>query len=310
MDKPVFCLLGPTASGKTQLVMSLASKLPIDIISVDSALVYRYMDIGTAKPTTDELTHFPHQLINLINPDEAYSVAQFVSDVEQCISKSLANQRIPVLVGGTMMYFQAIQQGLSELPSADESLRAKLLAEGDKHGWPYLHQQLQEVDPKTADRIHPHDQQRIQRALEVYYIAGKPLSKLIEENKPLDYRFENILLLPDNRAWLHKRIAIRFEQMLADGLVAETKSILEKWPKSTSTPSMRMVGYRQVHLFLQGLLDENELLEKGVAATRQLAKRQITWLRSWPYGRILKAEQEQNNKRIVAIVEEILDNWC
>lgn len=308
MSNPVFCVIGPTASGKTQLVMALADKLPIDIISVDSALVYKHMDIGTAKPTPDKLTKYPHQLINLIEPDESYSVARFVRDVDQCIRISFDNHRIPVLVGGTMMYFQSIQQGLSELPCADEPLRAKLLTQGDELGWPYLHQQLQAVDAKTASRIHPHDQQRIQRALEVYHLTGKPLSKLIEDNKPLPYRFENILLLPHNRAWLHQRIAIRFEQMMNDGLIAETKSIIEHWPDATTAPSMRMVGYRQVHLYLQDIIAENELLDKGIAATRQLAKRQITWLRRWPFGRILKAEHEQNSQRIVAIVKEILDN--
>ncbi|WP_367607362.1 tRNA (adenosine(37)-N6)-dimethylallyltransferase MiaA [Legionella sp. W05-934-2] len=309
MVKPVFCVLGPTASGKTKLVMALADKLPIDIISVDSAMVYQQMAIGTAKPTVEELLCYPHQLINLIEPDGSYSAAQFVRDVDQCINKSFTNQRIPVLVGGTMMYFQAIQIGLSELPGADESLRSQLLEQGEAKGWPYLHQTLAEVDAITATRIHPHDKQRISRALEVYYLTGKPLSHLIEENRPLPYRFENILLLPKKRAWLHQCIAERFSTMLKEGLVTETKSILEQWPNAIHSPSMRMVGYRQVYRYLQGQLNESELLDKGVAATRQLAKRQITWLRRWPYGRIMMAEQEQNRERIVAIVEEIMDNW-
>ncbi len=309
MGKLVFCILGPTASGKTKLAMAMADKLPIDIISVDSALVYRQMNIGTSKPKEKELARYPHQLINLINPDEAYSVAQFVKDVDSCICKSFTNGRIPVLVGGSMMYFQSIQQGLSELPSADETLRAKLLTEGEAIGWPQLHRQLAKIDAITARRVHPHDQQRIQRALEVYHLTGKPLSQLVEQNRPLPYCFENILLLPHKRTWLHQRIADRFEQMLAEGLVAEAKSILDKWPKSTHSPAMRMVGYRQAHLYLQGVINEEELLAKGVAATRQLAKRQITWLRRWPNGHILTAESEQNQMRIIAIVEEILDNW-
>jgi len=309
MDNPVFCLLGPTASGKTNLAMRLADSLPIDIISVDSALVYRHMDIGTAKPSQEELSRYPHQLIDLINPDEIYSAAHFLRDAHRAICNSIANKRVPVLVGGTMMYFQAMQKGLSELPGADKGLREKLFAEGENLGWPSLHQQLADVDPRTAANIHPHDQQRIQRALEVFYLTGKPLSELTAHNKAMPYCFENILLLPHNRTWLHQRIAQRFEQMLTDGLVAETESIIAQWPKSVAAPAMRMVGYRQVYLYLQGLLDKNELSHKGIAATRQLAKRQMTWLRRWPDGRILDACQQQNDRRIVAIVSEILDNW-
>jgi len=308
MTKPVLCLLGPTASGKTKLAMRLADELPVDLISVDSALVYRHMNIGTAKPSAEELACYPHQMVDLIDPDESYSVARFMADVEGCIQTSLLNHRIPLLVGGTMMYFQAIQQGLSQLPAADESLRMQLLTEGQDKGWPYLHARLATIDPKTAARIHPHDKQRIQRALEVYQLTGQPLSHLLASSQALPYHFENLLLLPRQRLWLHQNIELRFAKMLNDGLVGETEHILSQWPHCIESPAMRMVGYRQAYLHLSGALDEAGLMHKGIVASRQLAKRQITWLRRWQQGRIIVAEDEQNWQTSVLIIKEILDN--
>jgi len=274
--------MGPTASGKTGLAVELAQRLPLELISVDSALVYRGMDIGTAKPDAAILARAPHHLIDIIAPTQAYSAAQFRSDALKLMAEITARGKVPLLVGGTMLYFKALQGGLSELPVADAALRAKLDAEAAQQGWPALHARLAQIDPQTAARLEPADSQRIQRALEVCMLAGKPMSQLFAESEAeaLPYRLLKIALLPADRAVLHRRIAERFDAMLTQGLVEEVSRLRQQCPElSLSLPSMRCVGYRQAWQHLDGEYDLATLREKGIVATRQLAKRQMTWLR-------------------------------
>lgn len=309
MPNLVFCLMGPTASGKTGLACELVQHLPFEIISVDSAMIYREMNIGTAKPTSTELQQAPHHLIDIIDPDQAYSAAQFCTDATALCDKILARERVPLLVGGTMMYFNALQKGLSPLPEADEAIRKQLEDEAATQGWGALHQKLQQLDPETALRIHAHDTQRIQRALEVYYVTGKPLSLfLAQEKEQAKYRFINIALFPEQRAWLHERIAQRFQQMLEDGLVEEVKRLQANWCLDNNMPSMRCVGYRQVLEYLQGDYDFSIMCDKGIAATRQLAKRQLTWLRHWNDVLYYDSQNVTFRDEIMAKSREILDN--
>lgn len=283
--KPIICLFGPTASGKTQLAVELVQRFPFEIISVDSAMVYRGMDIGTAKPDATILKIAPHRLIDFRDPKEAYSAAQFKQDALREIEDIHANNKIPLLVGGTMLYFHALQQGLAEMPAADAELREKLNAEGAALGWPALHERLKEIDPVAADRIHPHDSQRIQRALEVFLVSGKNLTAWQQETLAIDFRFNqmiNIAIAPSDRAILHQRIAERFDKMLAEGLIEEVKKLIARGDLDLNTPAIRCVGYRQVWEYLQGNLSYEEMRERGIIATRQLAKRQLTWIRSWP----------------------------
>jgi tRNA dimethylallyltransferase len=279
----VVCLMGPTASGKTQLAVDLVQQFPFEIISVDSAMVYRGMDIGTAKPTADILKIAPHRLIDIRDPAEPYSAAQFQRDVVREIDDIHARKKIPLLVGGTMLYFSALQKGLSELPSADPSVRAKLIFEAEQFGWPALHERLQQVDPLAALRIHPHDSQRVQRALEVYDLTGKSLTAWQQENLPTlaNYQICNLVVSLD-RAILHERIATRFSQMLTEGFLDEVKSLAMRSDLNLEMPSMRSVGYRQAWEYLLGHYSYDEMCEKSIIATRQLAKRQLTWLRHWP----------------------------
>lgn len=279
----VICLMGPTASGKTDLAMQLARELPVEIISVDSAMIYREMDIGTAKPSIELLKEFPHHLIDIINPDEVYSAGRFVAEVQEIIASILQRGKIPLLVGGTMLYFHALQTGLSSLPEADQAVRARLEVEAFSIGWQAMHQKLTKIDPDSAAKIRPQDPQRICRALEVYEMTGQPLSVLqAQKPTPLPFDWLNLILYPLTRAWLHEQIRLRFNLMLQLGLIDEVKALLERWPASRDKPSMRAVGYRQILLYLEGQLDRNDLEEKAVVATRQLAKRQCTWLKSWP----------------------------
>jgi tRNA dimethylallyltransferase len=279
---PAIFLMGPTASGKTAATIALYRELPIEIISVDSALVYRGMDIGTAKPDAETLRQAPHHLIDLITPLEQYSAAQFVKDALSLMHAATARGRIPVLVGGTMLYFNALQHGLSDLPEADQEVRAEIEQEAAKVGWPAMHAQLAIIDPSVAARIQPTDSQRIERALEVYRISGQSMSVLrAQSSKPeLPFNIIKIALVPSERAVLHQRIAERFQLMLKQGFIEEVQTLLAQYPQLTAdSPSMRCVGYRQVLAYLNGDIDLNTLGDQGVFATRQLAKRQLTWLR-------------------------------
>jgi tRNA dimethylallyltransferase len=278
-----FVLLGPTASGKSRLAMQLANAHPVEIISIDSAQVYRGMDIGTAKPSAEERRLVPHHLIDLMEPTERYSAGRFREDAMRAVSEIHARGRIPLLVGGTMLYYRALSQGLDELPAADPDIRVQISADAACKGWPALHAELAKLDPKTAARLEPGDTQRIQRALEVHRISGRPISDFqIQAKNDLPFELKAFSLIPENRAELHQRIAWRFEAMLKAGLVEELKAMRGKFPLDAGLPSMRCVGYRQAWEFLEGKSSGNELRETGIAATRQLAKRQLTWLRSLP----------------------------
>lgn len=281
---PVVCLVGPTASGKTQLAVQLVQQFPFEIISVDSAMVYRGMDIGTAKPGPDILAIAPHRLMNIREPRDAYSAAQFRADALHEIADIQAQGKIPLLVGGTMLYFRTLQQGIALMPSADAALRLQLSREGEQCGWPAMHSRLAGVDPVAAQRIHPHDSQRIQRALEVYALTGKNLTTWHDDQDKsnTNYVFHYLVVAPRNRAILHERIQQRFSQMLEAGLVDEVQRLFARGDLNLATPAIRSVGYRQVWEYLEGKLTLDEMRDKGVVATRQLAKRQLTWLRSWP----------------------------
>ena len=282
MSRTVFALLGPTASGKSALAVQLAEKLPIEIVSMDSALVYRGMDIGTAKPGAALRAQVPHHLIDIIDPDQSYSAGRWREDAIACIQEVFSRKRMPLLVGGTMLYYRALTAGLDALPQADARVRGALDAEAARRGWPALHAELEKVDPKTAQRIAPNDSQRIQRALEVWRITGKPLSELQGvARKDLPFELKGVALVPE-RAVLHERIGQRFDAMLRLGLIDEVKALKKKYRLSASLPSMRAVGYRQAWEYLEGKTDQATMRERAVAATRQLAKRQMTWLRSFP----------------------------
>ncbi len=272
--------MGPTASGKTELAVRLVETFPCDIVSVDSALVYREMNIGTAKPDAALLRRAPHRLIDFLDPSESYSAAQFRADALREMAAITQAGRIPLLVGGTLLYFRALFRGLSALPSADAAVRAELEADAAARGWPALHAELAAVDPATAGRLHPHDAQRIQRALEVYRLTGRPLSALqTGGGAVLPYRWLKLALAPAERAELHRRIGARFEAMLAAGLLDEVRQLYERGDLTPAHPAMRAVGYRQLWQHLAGELDLATASQRAVAATRQYAKRQLTWLR-------------------------------
>jgi len=281
---PALCLMGPTASGKTAVVFELADRLPVEIVSVDSAQVFRDMDIGTAQPDRATLAKYPHHLIDLITPEESYSAARFRADALRVMGEIAARGRIPLLAGGTMLYFKALREGLSDLPPADAELRREIDAEAARRGWPALHADLAQLDLETAARLKPGDAQRIQRALEVVRLTGAPLAASLARKveSALPFRLVQFALLPSDRAVLHERIAQRFDAMLAAGLVDEIRGLRKKYRLHAGLPSMRCVGYRQARDYLEGSCDRAGLREKGIAATRQLAKRQLTWLRSWP----------------------------
>jgi len=277
------CLLGPTASGKSRLAMQLAERHPVEIISVDSGQVYRGMDAGTAKPSAAERAAVPHHLIDLVDPDASYSAGRFRADATAATLDILARGKVPLLVGGTMLYYRSLVQGMDDLPTADPVIRAALDAEAAAEGWPALHAELAKVDPKTAARLAPNDAQRIQRALEVYRATGRTLSSLhTSPRTELPFELTAFALVPPDRAVLHKRIAERFDAMLAAGLVEEVAALRARYTLDADMPSMRCVGYRQAWEHLEGAIDRKALREKGVIATRQLAKRQLTWLRSLP----------------------------
>jgi len=278
---PAIFLMGPTASGKSRIALDIAENFPVEIISVDSAQVYRHLDIGTAKPDPATLTQTPHHLINLIDPNQHYSAAQFRHDALNVMNEITQRNKIPLLVGGTMLYFRALQDGLSILPSADKNLRLMLENMANELGWPAMHQKLEELDQETAARIKPTDSQRIQRALEVCYLTQKPMSEILRTPRQADFPYQkiSIALIPGDRSQLHRRIEERFEAMLNHGLIDEVQSIRQRFSLDIEFPSMRCVGYRQTCLYLDNKINSAELREMGIAATRQLAKRQLTWLR-------------------------------
>ncbi len=274
--------MGPTASGKTDLAIRLRQKYPVEIISVDSALIYKGMDIGTAKPNAHELALAPHRLIDILEPSEAYSAADFRRDALLAMHDITAQGKIPLLVGGTMLYYKALLEGLSPLPAANPEIRQQIEQEALAHGWGQLHDQLQTIDPVSAVRIHPNDPQRLSRALEVYRISGKTLTELTQtKGESLPFRVKQFAIAPKERAELHRRIELRFEKMIEAGFEEEMKALYARNDLHPDLPSIRCVGYRQMWDYLDGNCTLEEAVYRGICATRQLAKRQITWLRSW-----------------------------
>jgi tRNA dimethylallyltransferase len=299
--------MGPTASGKSALAAALARRFPIEIVSVDSGAVYRGMDIGTAKPTAAERASVPHHLVDVLDPTEAYSAARFRADAAAAVHAIAARGRVPLLVGGTMLYFKALREGLSDLPGADAALRAAIEAEARDRGWPALHAELARVDPESAARLKPADAQRIQRALEIWRATGIPMSRLVglrAAAAPL--RLVQIALVPGDRAALHRRIAARFERMLAEGLVDELVALRARYALHAGLPAMRCVGYRQAWAHLAGEYDRATLRDRGIFATRQLAKRQLTWLRSTPGTAQLDCLASDLADRAAAIIARAL----
>ncbi len=292
---PAIFLMGPTASGKTQLALELCEHLPCEIVSVDSALIYRQMDIGTAKPSATELAQVRHHLIDIIDPAQSYSVANFRHDALQVMADITARDKIPLLVGGTMMYFKSLVDGLSSLPAADEKVRESLAEQADAQGWDKMHQWLKEVDPISAQRIHPNDPQRLMRALEVFLISGKSMTELTEQTSaPIPYQVRQFALLPSDRKILHQRIEQRFHLMLEMGFEQEVQKLRQCGDLNEDMPSIRCVGYRQMWQYLDGQYGRDEMVFKGIAATRQLAKRQYTWLRSWKNLTVLDGSVKQS----------------
>jgi tRNA dimethylallyltransferase len=290
---PAIFLMGPTAAGKTDLALALADVLPCELISVDSALIYRGMDIGTAKPDRATLARYPHRLIDIRDPAESYSAAEFRADALAAMAEITARGRIPLLVGGTMLYFKALLEGLADMPGADPAVRAELEARAAVEGWQALHRELAEIDPESAARIHPNDPQRLTRALEVYRVSGLSMTahrqQQAAENSGcgapgmahLPYTVAHFAIAPEQRQVLHARIAQRFHLMLEQGFVEEVEALRRRGDLHAGLPSIRAVGYRQVWDYLDGTLDRDEMTQRGIIATRQLAKRQFTWLRSW-----------------------------
>lgn len=306
--QPAIFLMGPTAAGKTDAAIRLHEQHQADIISVDSALVYRGMDIGTAKPDSKTLQRAPHALIDIREPWQPYSASDFRRDARQLMQQSWDNQRIPLLAGGTMLYYKALQQGLSSLPSADETIRAELAQQAAQHGWPMLHERLQQIDPESAERIHANDSQRLSRALEVYEITGQTMTALYAQDseqglavKPL-----KIIISPADRALLHARIEQRFKQMLDVGFLDEVKALLADKRNHADLPALRSVGYRQAIEHLNGGTDYEEFVYKGIVATRQLAKRQLTWLRKEDNAVWLDPTEPDYLDTLDSLVEEYL----
>ena len=312
---PFLALAGPTASGKSAAALAIASIRPIEIVSVDSALVYRGMDIGTAKPTAAERAQVPHHLIDIRDPTQAYSAAEFAADAARCIREIHARGALPVLVGGTMLYFKALFEGLAPMPAADPQVRAELDAQAAREGWPAMHAELARIDPVTAARLAPLDAQRIQRALEVYRLSGRPLSDWHAQAEPAGALApmrptQLISLEPQDRAWLHARIATRYTQMLDAGLLDEVRSLRARGDLQPEQPSMRCVGYRQAWTWLDAAdagtpQPLSTLIDTGVAATRQLAKRQLTWLRSLPARHVIACDAPQVLAQVLRAAQEI-----
>ncbi len=306
----VICLYGPTAAGKTGLAIELSQQLGADIISVDSALIYRGMDIGTAKPTAAELARAPHRLIDICDPAERYSAAQFAADARREIDAILAKGRIPLLVGGTMMYFKTLLEGMSELPEADAAVREKLTQRLETQGSEVLHAELSRIDPTSAARIHPNDPQRLIRALEVYEVSGKSLTELTQTRSgALPYPAVQLAVAPLDRKVLHDRIALRFRQMLEQGFLDEVKALRARGDLHLDLPALRSVGYRQAWQYLDGDIDYETMVDKGIFATRQLAKRQLTWLRKWHDVRWFDSLAPDLVEQVVAYCQQAPKNF-
>ncbi len=303
---PAIFLMGPTASGKSNIALEIAKHLSVEIISVDSAQVYRHMDIGTAKPSAETMASIPHHLINLIEPYERYSAAQFREDALIVMKEITGRGKIPLLVGGTMLYFRALLEGMSELPPADSGVRMAIENKAKNIGWLEMHKKLQQFDPIIATRIKPTDSQRIQRALEVYYLTDEPMSELLKKPRHayLPYHVSSIALIPDDRITLHKHIAFRFEKMVKLGLINEVRAIRNKFGLDAEATSMRCVGYRQACMYLDNKISLTEMHEMGLAATRQLAKRQLTWLRSMQESKEFNCFAENLPKLILEFLQE------
>ena len=311
---PYIAIAGPTASGKTAAALAVAAEFDTEIVSVDSALVYCGMDIGTAKPSAFELAQTPHHLINIRDPLQAYSVAEFVADAKRLITDITARGKLPLLVGGTMLYFKALIDGLDDMPRANAAVRAAIEQEAKQRGWPALHAALAEVDPVTAARLQPADSQRISRALEVFRLSGQTMSSLHTIKSGACYAYYSrpaalISLEPEHRAWLHERVAQRFDAMLAGGFINEVKTLRARGDLHADLPSMRCVGYRQAWEALDGTLPLNELRDRGIFATRQLAKRQITWLRSMPQRQVVAADAPDAIDQVLTAVRARAQRW-
>jgi len=307
--RTVFCLMGPTASGKTEIAVRLCQQYPLDIISVDSALVYRGMDIGTAKPGAATLAKVPHRLIDIREPEQVYSAGDFVVDAQREIDAIHTSGRTPILVGGTMLYFRALTEGLADLPRADEAVRKSLDAEAKVSGWPVLHARLAAIDPVAADRINENDSQRIQRSLEVFLVSGETITAWHQKTMPSNrqYAFRKIALVDDDRQQLHARIGKRFEAMLARGFVDEVRGLMARRGLSADSPAMRAVGYRQVWGHLEGEYDMAMTTHKATVATRQLAKRQMTWLRKEKQLDVFDPLEKTTYGAISALVTKLMD---
>ena len=305
----VIAIMGPTASGKTAAALEIAKHIPSEIISVDSALVYRDMNIGTAKPSAEELASAPHHLIDIIDPAESYSVAQFRKDTERLVQDIQSRGKLPILVGGTMMYFNALKNGLDDLPGADPAIRAELDAEAERIGVPGLHARLAEIDPDTAARLKPNDSQRIQRALEIYAISGETMSTLFARQTKAGPAFDMLAvsLEPSDRSVLHQRIALRFDLMLQNGFIDEVKMLKQRPALHANLPSIRCVGYRQAWDYLDQLISYDDMRERGIIATRQLAKRQLTWLRSMPERIVIDCLSPNPPAQILQLAQQQLD---
>ncbi|MEY8204598.1 MAG: tRNA (adenosine(37)-N6)-dimethylallyltransferase MiaA [Bermanella sp.] len=302
---PAIFIMGPTASGKTALACELYDRIPSEIISVDSALVYKELNIGSAKPTPQELSRYPHHLIDIRDPSDPYSAMDFRGDALRLMADITRRGKVPILVGGTMLYFKFLLEGAAKLPVADDAIRQQIEEDAQQHGWPAIHARLAKVDPESAARLNPNDPQRVQRALEVYLLSGKTLSEHWAEQEiaPFPYKVVQFALCPSERKALHARIEKRFHEMLAEGFIDEVKALQARGDLHEDLPAIRAVGYRQVWAYLNGELDYDEMVFKGVVATRQLAKRQMTWLRSWSDLHRLDSEAENLAQSALKIVE-------